>query len=83
MREINKSNLPFRNTTDFQNGATDYLIKERMTPEGFTATKGGQIPAIALTAYAGELNHQQAIAAGFQPHLSKPVDSEMLVRAIV
>jgi CheY-like chemotaxis protein len=47
------------------------------------ATKGGQIPAIALTAYAGEINHQQAITAGFQRHLSKPVDFDILVRAIV
>ncbi|MBD2499650.1 PAS domain-containing protein [Anabaena azotica] len=46
------------------------------------ATKGGQIPAIALTAYAGEINHQQAISAGFQRHISKPVDFDILVRAI-
>lgn len=31
---------------------------------------GGKIPAIALTAYAGELNQQKALAAGFQAHLS-------------
>ncbi|MDX2243705.1 MAG: PAS domain-containing protein [Leptolyngbyaceae cyanobacterium bins.302] len=43
----------------------------------------GQIPAIALTAYAGELDQQQAIAAGFQIHLSKPVDPEALVEAVV
>jgi CheY-like chemotaxis protein len=36
--------------------------------------QGGQIPAIALTAYAGEINYQQAIAAGFQSHISKPVE---------
>ncbi|BCL39112.1 PAS domain-containing protein [Nostoc sp. MS1] len=45
-------------------------------------TKGGQIPAIALTAYAGEIDSQQAIAAGFQQHLTKPVDQEMLIKAI-
>ncbi|MBW4564652.1 MAG: PAS domain-containing protein [Mojavia pulchra JT2-VF2] len=39
--------------------------------------------AIALTAYAGEINQQQALAAGFQMHISKPVDPEMLVQAIV
>ncbi|PSB27482.1 hypothetical protein C7B70_22530 [Chlorogloea sp. CCALA 695] len=31
-----------------------------------------RIPAIALTAYAGEFNRQQAIQSGFQRHLSKP-----------
>lgn len=45
--------------------------------------QGGQIRAIALTAYAGELNQKQALAAGFQMHLSKPVEPEELVKAIV
>ncbi|MEW6499004.1 MAG: response regulator, partial [Cyanobacteriota bacterium] len=44
--------------------------------------RGGLIPAIALTAYAGESNQQQALAAGFQLHISKPVEPEELVRAI-
>lgn len=42
-----------------------------------------RIPAIALTAYAGEIDQQQAIAAGFQMHLAKPVEPENLIRAIV
>jgi PAS domain S-box-containing protein len=45
--------------------------------------QGGTIPAIALTAYAGEMDYQQAIAVGFQQHISKPVDPEELVKAIV
>ena len=44
--------------------------------------QGGNVPAIALTAYAGDLNQQQALAAGFQLHLSKPIDLEQLVDAI-
>jgi signal transduction histidine kinase/ActR/RegA family two-component response regulator len=44
--------------------------------------QGGQIPAIALTAYAGEYNQQQALAAGFQLHIPKPVEPEELVKAI-
>ncbi|MEH2128937.1 protein kinase domain-containing protein [Nostoc sp.] len=44
--------------------------------------QGGTIPAIALTAYAGEIDYQQAIAVGFQQHISKPVDPEELVKAI-
>ncbi|MEG4067322.1 PAS domain S-box protein [Microcoleus sp. Pol11C2] len=44
--------------------------------------QGGTIPAIALTAYAGEINQQQALAAGFQIHISKPVEPEELVKAI-
>ncbi|MEG5172592.1 PAS domain S-box protein [Microcoleus sp. B3-D7] len=44
--------------------------------------EGGEIPAIALTAYAGEANQQQALAAGFQRHLPKPVEPETLVETI-
>ncbi|MBD3882861.1 PAS domain S-box protein [Phormidium tenue FACHB-886] len=47
------------------------------------ASGQGMIPAIALTAYAGELDQQQALAAGFQMHLAKPVEPERLISAIV
>ena len=40
------------------------------------------LPAIALTAYAGESNRQQALNAGFQLHLAKPIEPEKLVQAI-
>ncbi|MGL5061313.1 MAG: PAS domain-containing protein [Microcoleus sp.] len=46
------------------------------------AASGGQIPAIALTAYAGEFDRQQARSAGFQMHLSKPFDPIELVAAV-
>ncbi|MBM0744237.1 GAF domain-containing protein [Phormidium sp. CLA17] len=41
------------------------------------------LPAIALTAYAGEMNQQQALAVGFQAHISKPVEPDELIKAIV
>jgi len=44
--------------------------------------QGGQTPAVALTAYVGEINQQQAIAAGFQRHLAKPVEPEALMKVI-
>ncbi|MCT7990431.1 PAS domain S-box protein [Laspinema olomoucense] len=44
--------------------------------------RGGAIPAIALTAYAGESNQQKALQAGFQLHLPKPVEPEILIKAI-
>ncbi|XWK86885.1 MAG: PAS domain S-box protein [Phormidium sp.] len=40
------------------------------------------IPAIALTAYAGETNQSQALAAGFQTHLEKPIDPQQMLDAI-
>ena len=45
--------------------------------------QGRDIVAIALTAYAGELNQEKALAAGFQQHVSKPVEPERLIHAIV
>ncbi|MBD0335304.1 MAG: response regulator [Cyanobacteria bacterium Co-bin13] len=41
------------------------------------------LPAIALTAYASENDLKQALAAGFQQHLPKPVDPEALVQAVL
>ncbi len=41
-----------------------------------------QIPAIALTAYAREEDRKSAISAGFQMHLTKPVEPTQLVAAI-
>jgi PAS domain S-box-containing protein len=71
----------------------DILIGDIGMPEmdGYTLLRqirsrspeqGGQIPAIALSAYAGEYNRKQALAAGFQMHLSKPIEPAQLVAAI-
>jgi PAS domain S-box-containing protein len=49
-----------------------------LTPE-----RGGQIPAIALTAFAGEINRQQALKVGFQRHLAKPVEPNLLIQAVL
>jgi len=44
--------------------------------------EGGMLPAIALTAYARDVDRQQAIAAGFQKHLAKPVEPNKLVAVV-
>ncbi|BAZ38418.1 PAS/PAC sensor hybrid histidine kinase [Calothrix sp. NIES-4101] len=44
--------------------------------------QGGTIKAIALTAYAGELDREQALSVGFQEHIPKPVELQVLVQAI-
>ncbi len=41
-----------------------------------------QVPAIALTAYAQPKDRVQALRAGFQTHLAKPVEPAALIRAI-
>jgi PAS domain S-box-containing protein len=55
------------------------LLREVRT---WSKEQGGQIPAIALTAYAGEIDYNQAIAAGFQKHVRKPADPLELASAI-
>jgi len=63
----------------------DVLISDIAMPEsdGYSlirqvrslgAEASGQIPAIALTAYASEREQQKAIEAGFQIHIAKPVE---------
>lgn len=46
------------------------------------AERGGTIPAIALTAYAAEVDQQKALQVGFQAHITKPVEPGVLVKAI-
>ncbi|MDQ6860788.1 MAG: ATP-binding protein [Verrucomicrobiota bacterium] len=45
--------------------------------------RGREIPIIALTAYASVQDRNRALDAGFDRHLTKPVDPGELVRAIV
>ena len=41
------------------------------------------MPAIALTAFAREQDRQMALSAGFNAHLSKPVESSVLVHTVM
>ena len=51
-------------------GADGYEMMRRIRASGFGAAT---LPAIALTAYGGELDRIRALDAGFQKHLVKPV----------
>ena len=44
--------------------------------------KGGNIPAVALTAYAGPSDRRRALVAGFHVHLAKPVEPDELLAVI-
>ena len=46
------------------------------------AKRAKQVPAIALTAYATDEDRSQALAAGFQVHLAKPVEPKSLLMSI-
>jgi PAS domain S-box-containing protein len=76
-----------------QGFAPDVLLSDVEMPEedGYTllqrvralpAERGGTIPAVALTAYARIEDRMRALVAGFQLHLSKPVDPAELVAVV-
>ncbi|AFY49519.1 PAS domain S-box [Nostoc sp. PCC 7524] len=55
------------------------MIRELRT---WAVEKNGQISAIALTAFARQYDQEQALGAGFQIHLPKPVNAEELIAAV-
>ena len=44
--------------------------------------KGGETPAAALTAYARDVDRRQALAAGYQMHIAKPIAASQLVTMV-
>jgi PAS domain S-box-containing protein len=55
------------------------LIRQirRLAPDA-----GGRVPAIALTAFAHGSDHREALRAGYDRHLAKPVDAVTLARTV-
>jgi len=49
----------------------------RLSPES-----GGQIPAVALTAFARSEDRQRALLTGYQSHIAKPVQTAELITVI-
>ncbi|MEH2068436.1 MAG: chemotaxis protein CheB [Nostoc sp.] len=74
-------------------GGYDVLLSDITMPDedGYTLIRrvramsieeGGQIPAVALTAHAGDNEGAEALSAGFQVHLPKPVEPSRLVLVV-
>ena len=70
----------------------DLIVSDIGMPQidGYTLMKqiralpqGENIPAIALTAYAGELDRQHSLEAGYQSHISKPINIPKLIDIIL
>jgi PAS domain S-box-containing protein len=57
-----------------------YELIEQVRGRG--VERGGEIPAVALTAYARVEDRIHVLKAGFQMHLSKPVDPNELVAVV-
>ena len=61
-------------------GEDGYSLMRRV--RALEMERGGRIPAIALTAYSRTKDRVQALAAGFQLHVPKPVNAAELGHAI-
>jgi PAS domain S-box-containing protein len=61
-------------------GEDGYSLIKRVRSLG--AAGGGDIPAIALTAYARSEDRIKAVTAGFQMHIAKPVETIELITMI-
>jgi PAS domain S-box-containing protein len=77
----------------FRERAPDLLISDLGMPEvdGFELLdwvrhlgreEGGQVPAIALTAFARSEDRLSALEAGFSAHISKPVEPSELIATV-
>ncbi|HEY9421243.1 MAG TPA: response regulator [Thermoanaerobaculia bacterium] len=77
----------------FERGAPDVLLSDLGVPgeDGYSLIRkvrarpsslGGAVPAAALTAYVRAEDRRQALAAGFQAHLAKPIDPSDLVATV-
>ncbi len=77
----------------FEQGSPDVLVSDIGMPQddGYTlirkvrareSKQGKPIPAVALTAYAREEDCRKAMEAGFQRHISKPVEPNNLVAVV-
>ena len=49
---------------------------------GLPPERGGNVPAVALTAYAGNQDRIRALTSGYQTHISKPVEPAELVTVV-
>jgi PAS domain S-box-containing protein len=62
-------------------GADGYDLIRRL--RDLPPEQGGRTPAAALTAFAGEADRRSVLKAGFQMHLTKPVQPQVLLDAVV
>jgi PAS domain S-box-containing protein len=77
----------------FEQWRPDVLVSDLAMPEqdGYqligqvrsrAPERGGNTPAVALTAYARNEDRKRALAAGFQMHLAKPIAPKDLIAAL-
>ena len=62
-------------------GEDGYSLLRRIRE--LSSERGGWIPAAALTAHVSEEQRRRSLSAGFQMHISKPLDAAQLKEAVV
>jgi CheY-like chemotaxis protein len=61
-------------------GTDGYELIRTLRARGYSAE---QLPAVALTAFVRTEDRSDALEAGYQLHLSKPINAEVLVAAVI
>jgi CheY-like chemotaxis protein len=61
-------------------GVDGYAFMERV--RALPSNRGGQTPALAVTAFAGGENVRRALSVGYQRHLAKPIVPDDLLEVI-
>ena len=61
-------------------GTDGYQLIRALRARGYSAER---LPAVALTAFVRTEDRSDALEAGYQLHLSKPVNAEVLVAAVI
>jgi CheY-like chemotaxis protein len=56
----------------------EFMRKVRNLP----SEKGARIPAVALTAYARAEDRKRALLAGYQMHVTKPIEPTELIAVV-
>lgn len=94
VRSSDSAKAAFNALTDSRTRIPDLLISDLAMPDedGYSLVsrirelaedQGGQLPAIALSAFANEESRRRAFDSGFQRYATKPFDHDLLINEIL
>jgi len=94
VRGVDSAHAAMLSLADTRSKLPDLIISDLAMPEedgyslikrirSMTPERGGQIPALALSAFAGNENKQRAYEVGFDGYCTKPFEPDQLTRSIL